>query len=125
MPCRAEREGIIPGLHLGLKQGVALKKVPGEKPHTDSACHGDATKTTTFVGFKGASPNLIIISRRHPCYAHRQDTENVHHYLRVDIRAFWCSLHLPQSLRLCSWTHHATDRQPIRILIIPYQEEIY
>lgn len=91
MPCRVEGEGVIPGLYLDLKQGVALKKVPGEKPHTDSARHGDANKATTLVGFGGASPSLSIISGRCPCPAHRQDTENVHHYLRVEIRALRCT----------------------------------
>jgi len=70
-------------------------------------------------------------SQRCPCPTHRQDTENVHHYLAVEIRARWrgtahtlTPLLPPPSLQLCSKTQHAADIETIPILIIPCPEAI-
>ena len=72
MPCRVEGEGVIPGLSLGLKQGSALQKVPGEEACPDSAHHGCATKTTPLVGLGGASPNLTIATEWEMSLSHSQ-----------------------------------------------------
>ena len=72
MPCRLEEEGVIAGLSLGLKQGSALQKVPGEEACPDSAQHGGATKTTPLVGLGGASPNLTIATEWEMSLSHSQ-----------------------------------------------------
>ena len=63
---------VIPGLCLGLKQGIAFKKVPGEEPHTDSTHHGGATKTTALMALGGVSPNLISATEPEMPLSHSQ-----------------------------------------------------
>lgn len=133
MPCRVEEEGVIPGLSLGLKQGSALQKVPGEEARPDSAHHGRATKTTlSWVWELPHQTFPLQQSGRCPRPTRRKDRGKVSHRLRVVIHAhcrimmhILTLLLLLNSPRLCNETQHATNRQPIPILIIPCPQAIY